>query len=194
MTADLIAGWDAATCPDPLPRDGIGVACEVYIGGSSAFHVWTDREINRVRHMPKLPVWVPTPGSDNPRQAALACVARLHELGVPASRTGKRVRVLCDLETGQEPDAPWLDTFALNIWARGYSTSPYMSLSLWDRSAYTAKEGVVIAEYPANGEPNLALFDDKRIVGHQYAAEVHTAGGNVDLDLFRPDFVEHFWM
>jgi hypothetical protein len=180
-------GFDAAECPDPVPQEinGMRVAwCEVYIGGSSAFRTWTDAEIARVAHLPKLPVWVPTPGSDNPRQAAGACLTALRAHGVPAFASPYRA-VMVDLETGIEPDPGWLGLFRDRILAGGYDTMPYGSTAwIFGYPKYT---GYIVADY--TGKP--VLYPHPGVAGTQYAAEVPVPGGTVDLDVLDTLFLPH---
>ncbi len=44
-------GWDAAFCPDPPPAEAGGHRMSYggfYLGGSGAYHVWTDQERRRL--------------------------------------------------------------------------------------------------------------------------------------------------
>ena len=190
MSDVQVLGVDAAFCPDPFPATLGGQPvrwCEVYIGGTSAFHVWTEAERDRVDHLPKLPVWVPTPGLDNPGQSAQACLAELRAAGVPAHAKPYRA-VMVDLETGTaDPsrglaDPAWLAAFRLRILAAGYDTMPYASMSVvFKYPAYTGRIGACWDGTPAftcNGEQLAGT-----IVGKQYLAEVAVPGGFVDVDV-----------
>jgi hypothetical protein len=180
-------GFDAAFCPDPVPASIGGEVvrwCEVYIGGSSAFHVWDEAERDRVDHLPKLPVWVPTPGLDNPGQSAAACLARLRALGVPPQARPYRA-VLVDLETGtaaNRADPAWLAAFRGRILAGGYDTMVYASMSVvFGYPAYTGRLGACwdgAQAFTCNGEHLPGS-----VVGKQYVAEAHVPGGFVDLDV-----------
>jgi len=189
---DLVAAWDAALCPDPLPDDSIGVACMPYIGGSSAFRVWTGTELARVAHMPKLPIWVPTPGVDNARQAGKACLARLRALGIPATTAaGGKQWVLADLETGTEPDPSWLTVFVKPIFAAGYEIPRYgspLGSQIFKYSAGTA--GFLVADYDGVAK----LYPHPRVIGKQFATEVKVPGGTVDLDVLAPSVLSHLWV
>src|SRR5215470_12120305 len=81
---ECLAMFDAAHCPDPVPT-GYDVAA-VYAGGSSATHAWSQAELDRVAHLLRLPVWVPTPGHENPEHVAGEFVVWLREHGVPNSQ------------------------------------------------------------------------------------------------------------
>src|SRR5258708_8027882 len=103
---DTAEMFDAAFCPAPVPAGF--PACMVYAGGSSASHPWTARELALVAHLPRLPVWVPTPGTDNPRQAGLTFVAWLAANKVPAvAPKGEHTPGMWDLETGRVPYPRW---------------------------------------------------------------------------------------
>jgi len=191
MTLITAPGWDAAPVPDPAPDQDDGYTwCEVYIGGTSAFHVWTQTEINRVDDLPKLPVWVPKPGFDNPRQSALGCVAALKARGVPAYATPWRA-VLIDLETGKEPDQPWLAAFQAVTVQYGYGIWPYGSTA-WI-FGYQDYSGLLVAHY--DGSPDLEAFrvahPGRHIVGKQYKAGVSVPGGTVDLDVLDAAALPH---
>jgi hypothetical protein len=193
-----VLGFDAALCPDPVPVTIGGVQvrwCGVYIGGSSAFHVWEPAERERVDHLPKLPIWVPTPGLDNPGQSARACLAALRAAGVPPGQRPYRA-VLVDLETGSadpstgSADPGWLAAFRARILAGGYDTMPYASASVVFR--YPAYTGRLMAcwdqstAFRCNGESLPGS-----IAGKQYAAEVPVPGGHVDLDMLELGMLAH---
>lgn len=193
-----VLGFDAAFCPDPVPATigGVNVRwCEVYLGGTSALHVWSAAERDRVDHLPKLPVWVPTPGVDNPGQSAAGCLAALRSAGVPAHATPYRA-VMVDLETGTaDPsrglaDPSWLAAFRARILAGGYDTMPYASMSVVFRyPAYTGRVGACwdgSQTFTCNGEQLAGT-----IVCKQYAAEVHVPGGFVDLDALQISSLPH---
>lgn len=198
LSPGLTLGFDAARCPDPVPVTVGGQQvrwCEVYIGGSSAFHVWDAAERARVDHLPKLPVWVPTPGLDNPGQSARGCLDALRALGVPPYAKPYRA-VMVDLETGSaDParglaDPGWLAAFRARILAAGYDTMPYASANVIFR--YPAYTGRVMAcwdgstAFECNGERLAGT-----IVAKQYVAEVHVPGGFVDLDVMTSAILPH---
>lgn len=179
--------FDAAYCPDPVPEDYAG--CLVYIGGSSADHIWTDTELARVKAYRRLCTWVPTPGSDNPRQVARQAVRRLHELGVPRGYDGygRHPAVLWDMETGQEPDPRWLNIAADYVWQAGYANLVYGSLDTI--YGQPTRSGYVVAHYDGNPE----LPDHPGVIAKQYAADVHTPGGPIDQSAFLTTAFGHFW-
>lgn len=186
--ADVL-GFDGAFCPDPVPADIGGVPvgwCEFYMGGSSAFRPdgWDDAEMERVEHLPKLPVWVPTPGRENPRQSALGCVDALRRYGVPAHAAPYRA-VLWDLETGTEPDAPWLATARAYLLAAGYDSLVYGSAS-WI-FGYPPYSGYLVAD--PTGRPHMYVHPG--VAGTQYEWGVNVTGGQVDLDLLDDALLPH---
>src|SRR5260370_10121834 len=123
MIMGLATGWDAAFCPDPLPGAGFQFA-GAYLGGSSALRVWPDDELARVAHMLVLPIWVPTPFLDNPRQTAIQAAHRLAQVGVPHHARPFRAMML-DLETITNP--AWVNAFAGRLASLGFDTIPYGS-------------------------------------------------------------------
>jgi hypothetical protein len=194
----LSHGFDAAFCPNPVPLEIGGQPigwCEVYIGGSSAErrNGWSAAELVRVEHMAKLPVWVPTAGVDNPNQAGSACVSALRAFRVPAFATPWRW-VLVDLETGaaaNQADPAWLAPFRARLEAAGYDTVTYASMSrVCGYPAYSGRLGACW-----DGVPDLATCAGEHVpcslVGKQYAAEVHTPGGPVDLDVIADIYLPH---
>ena len=187
-------GWDAAFCPDPAPDQDDGyIWCEVYIGGSSATrrNGWDDpTEINRVADLPKLPVWVPTPGFDNPRQSALDCLAALRRYGVPAWARPWRA-VMWDMETGILPDPAWFKVAHSVMVAAGYGTVSYGSTAwVFGEPNYM---GMIVAQ--PDGDPSLELLRlahrESLIVGKQYRWGVRVPGGVVDQDVLAASFLPH---
>ena len=189
----LANGFDAAFCPDPAPDQDEGYQwCEVYLGGSSATRRagWDPTELARVADLAQLPVWVPTPGVDNPRQAALSCLAALRAHGVPAHATPWRA-VLWDLETGTEPDPAWFMVAHGVMVAAGYGTISYGSTSwVFGEPNYM---GMIVARY--DGDPTLdklrLAHPGALIVGKQYRADVAVTGGVVDLDVLEAGMLPH---
>lgn len=179
--------WDRATCPDPLP-DGYA-ACMPYIGGSSASHVWDATELARVEHLPRLPIWVPTPGQENPRQVAMQAVHRLHQLGVPAvaDSCGRRPALLWDMETGRDTDAPWLNIAADYLHAHGYLNLVYASLDVI--TLLPSRSGRILAR--PDGINRLTGLPDE--VGKQYRWGVPTPGGTIDATVLRETALQMFW-
>jgi hypothetical protein len=186
-------GWDAAFCPDPAPDQDDGYSwCEVYIGGSSATRRtgWNVTERARVADLPKLPVWVPTPGRDNPRQSALDCLYALRIFGVPAWATPWRA-VMWDMETGTLPDPAWFKVAHGVMMAAGYGTVSYGSQGwAFGEPNYL---GMIIAD--PDGTPDFrplrAAHPDALIVGKQYKWQVDTPGGVIDQDALDPAFMPH---
>lgn len=185
---DTVLMFDASHCPSPVPQGY--AACMGYAGGSSAAHEWTPDEWARVAHLPRLPVWVPTPGRDNPRQAALAFARRLTELGVPRAdqQGGRHVRCLWDMETGTEPDPGWLDIAADVLHARGYFSLSYGSTS-W-AFGQTRRAGY----FPADPTGVPHLYDHDNVVGTQFRWGVLTDGGIIDESLITTDLLPNLWM
>jgi hypothetical protein len=187
----LVYGWDAAFCPDPVPTEinnqHIAYAGG-YLGGSSAYRTWTLGEWQRASETlgRVLPIWVPTPGSDNPRQAALAAAAALRAAGVPAYATPWRA-LMWDLETGTEPSPSWLTTAANTLAASGYDSLIYGSPGGSDVLSYPRRSGYVVADY--NGVPTL--YSAPGVVATQYAANVTVPGGQVDLDVMEESMLAH---
>lgn len=179
--------WDRSHCPDPLP-DGYG-ACGVYIGGSSASHAWTDAELARVAHLPRLPIWVPTPGLENPRQVAMQALRRLRDLNVPpvTGVCGQRQVLVWDMETGRDTDAGWLDIAANYLHAHGYLNWVYASLSVITLLPSRAGRWLALPD----GLNRLTGLGDE--VGKQYRWAVATPGGTIDASVFRETSLAHFW-
>lgn len=191
MTAEslgLVPGFDAAFCPDPVP---LGYQwCEVYAGGSSATRQngWTDAELARVAHLPRLVVWVPTPGFDNPRQSALGFLNWLWAHGVPDTNAeGEHTRVMWDLETGREPDAGWLNTAANVLSAHGDWNVLYGSTS-W-LFGYPVRSGYCVAD--PTGFPHM--YPHPGVVLTQWNWGKRVPGGVIDEDLATADLVSKMW-
>lgn len=188
----FVQGFDAAFCPDPVPDvvDGAPVAwCEFYMGGSSALRRdgWDAAEMDRVEHLPKLPVWVPTPGVDNPRQSAIGCVQALRRYGVPAYARPYKA-VMWDLETGTEPDAAWLAIARGYLLGAGYDSLVYGSPS-WV-FGYPSYSGYVVAD--PTGRPHMYVHPG--VAGTQYQFAVDVTGGQVDLDLLDETMMPHLYL
>lgn len=184
----VLQGFDARLCPDPVP-DGMAFVMP-YIGGSSASHVWTGAELARVAHLPRLPIWVPTPGTDNPRQAALGAVSVMRSLGIPPGPRlcHEQCALLWDMETGTEPDPRWYNTAADVLWSHGYANvgyaSPDVAAHLPIRSGLiVARPGTPPAVGPMAGE-----------IGTQYRWGERTPGGTIDLDVLRESALRLLWL
>ncbi len=189
----VIKAFDAENCPNPVPA-GFG-ACMVYAGGSSAAHAWTEQELALVAHLPRLPVWVPTPGVDDPLQAAAGFAAWLKAHQVPAlNRAGEHTRVMWDLETGREPDPQWLNRAADHLGQlAGVWNLVYGSVSTLFGQPQRA--GYVVADFPqppAAGQ--LHLYQRPGVVATQYSAEVPVPGGVIDEDVFTAELARQIWL
>lgn len=180
--------FDAETCPDPIPPGYVG--CMVYAGGSSAAHAWEQAELDRVAHMPRLPVWVPTPGRDDPAAAAAELLAWLKGHGVePVNpRNGQRVHVMWDMETGKEPDAAWLDQAASHVAAGGYWNWVYGSISTL--FGQPARDGYVVA----NPTGQIHMYLHPQAVATQFQFEVAVSGGTIDRSAFTRAALGSFWL
>jgi hypothetical protein len=181
MIMGHVRGWDAAFCPDPLPDAGFEFA-EAYIGGSSAFRTWPDAELARVAHMPVLPIWVPTPFLDNPRQTAMQAARRMEQVGVPHHARPFRAMML-DLETVIAP--AWVRAFADRFASLGYDTIVYGSIS--DLFLNPRRTGYAAAD--PTGPPHM--FPHPGVIITQYQFDVQFAGGVVDLDLAEDWLLHH---
>jgi hypothetical protein len=187
----LAYGWDASSCPSPPPTEIGGKRMSYggfYLGGSSAFRVWTDQER---RHLAAsglkcMPIWVPTPGSENPRQVALAAVSAMGAVGIPHHATPWRV-LMWDFETGVEPDPPWLNIAADTMASRGYGSLVYGSPGGSGLFSYAARSGYMVADY----DGVAALYPHPNVVGKQYQANVTVPGGEVDLDVIDSSLLDH---
>jgi hypothetical protein len=189
-----VYGWDAAFCPDPPPTD-LGDADQLefaygafYLGGSSAFHTWTDLERRRLAAsgLRCMPIWVPTPGHENPRQVALGAAVALKAAGVPPFARPFRA-LMWDLETGVEPDPSWLTVAANTLASRGYNSLVYGSVDGSGLFSYPSRSGYMVAHF--DGIPEL--FPHPGVVGKQYAAGVAVAGGEVDLNVVSSSLLAH---
>jgi len=179
-----VNGWDAAYCPDPIP-EGYTYA-KVYIGGSSAYRVWTAAERARVSSMRVMPIWVPTPGTDNPRQVAIQAADVLKSIGVPAFERPFRA-LMWDLETGREPDPGWLTTAANTMASLGYDNLIYGSVDGSGLFSYPQRLGYVVPD--PTGEPHM--YNHAGVVETQYAQNVSVPGGQVDLDMLDDSILPH---
>jgi len=176
---DAREGWDAEFCPGPLPSGGW---CMVYAGGSSASRAWDEAELARVAHVPRLPVWVPTPGSDDPAAAAAEFGGWLRGYKVPAG-----AHVMWDMETGKEPDPKWCAAAADAIRKEGWLNLVYGSVSVV--FGQPARDGYVVA----NPTGQLHMYGAANVRATQYAFNVAVAGGHVDLDVMAADLVRQLW-
>lgn len=185
---DTITMYDAAFLPLPVPTGAD--AWMVYAGGSSATRRdgWRPGELTAVEHLPRLPVWVPTPGLDNPRQAGLAFVAWLTQHNVPATnKAGEHTLVMWDLETGREPYPRWVNTACDVLKAHGYYNLIYGSISTL--FGQPARSGYFVAD--PTGQPHL--YAHEQVVGTQYQWGVKVPGGVVDKSLFVRSLADQLW-
>ena len=192
-------GWDAAFCPDPPPTVINGVRqsyAGFYIGGSSAFHVWTGDERLRLDEAGEqsgllvMPIWVPTPGSDNPRQVALQAAEALRSAGYPAYARPWYRPLMWDLETGLEPDPGWMSVAAGTLHRYGYDSLLYGSVDgsrIFSEPLGPGFGGYIVAHF--DGVP--ALYPHAGVVGKQYAAGVPVPGGQVDLNVVERSLLAH---
>lgn len=190
-TPALVNGWDAAFCPDPVPTQINGRQMAFggfYLGGSSAFHVWSDQDRRRLTasRLRALPIWVPTPGSDNPRQVAIAAATAMGAVGIPNHATPWRV-LMWDFETGVEPDPPWLNVAANTLASRGYGSLVYGSPDSSGLFSYAPRTGYLVAFY--DGE--ATLYPHASVIGKQYQQNVVVPGGEVDLDVMEATMLPH---
>lgn len=175
-SSELILGFDAMRCPSRIPT-GARFAMP-YVFGSSAAHIWTMNELNRVAHMPVLPICVPTPGLDNPRQAAIGLATVLERLGYPRNTTGdgKFYRVLWDLETGKEPDPGWVNVACDYLLSAGWFSEIYGSPS-WE-FGQPHRAGYFVAD--PTGKPHL--YPAPGVNGTQYMWNANEGFGTFDRD------------
>lgn len=185
---DVVAAFDARTCPDPVPPGY--AACMAYAGGSSASHAWDDAELGRVAHLPVLPTWVPTPGHEDPLEVANQFLTWLGDHQVPPvnESTGEHVHVLWDMETGQEPDAAWLTKAADRLSAHGYFNLVYGSTSTL--FSQPARDGYIVAQ--PSGVPHLTLRP--RVRGTQYEWNVDVPGGVIDRNVWDRQLLRGLWL
>lgn len=189
--AALVNGWDAAFCPDPAPTviNGRRMAyAGFYLGGSSAFRTWPDDERRRISaaRLLAMPIWVPTPGSDNPRQVALQAIAALKAAGIPPHATPFRA-MMWDLETGTEPASQWLTIAANTLAFYGYDNLVYGSPDGSQIFSEPPRLGYIVAFY--DGRPSL--YPHPGAVGKQYQANVSVPGGQVDLNVLERSILAH---
>lgn len=189
--------WDAAYCPDVIPSGFNG--CLVYAGGSSYSGVtsgirpdgWDASDLARLPEgYHKLITWVPTPGRDNPREAARMFLSWLVRHNVPTHKEngGRYIRLLWDLETGVEPDPHFLNVAAGYMFSAGYFNLSYGSPD-W-AFGQPQRAGYITAN--PTGNPHIMAHDGE--VGTQYAWNVLTpAGYRVDLDMVDEGLLPVLW-
>jgi hypothetical protein len=172
---EFLSGFDAAYCPNPVPTPAEYEVVSFYIGGSSAYHVWTAGERALIKGRITLPIWVPSPNFDNPTQAAKGVAATMHALGIPSGATPYRA-VMWDMETSENSE--WMTLAADKLASLGYDSLVYGS----EGSVFElpARSGYIVAN--PTGEPHM--FDYPGVVGTQYAWGVQVTGGQVDADLY----------
>lgn len=182
-----VEAFDAEMCPTDVPA-GVEVAF-VYIGGSSAASIWDQHERQRVQHLHKAPIWVPTPGREDPRKVAFQAAAQMAALGIP--RAGEAPEVAChlfwDLETGKEPDPEWYRVAADRLRQNGYHSIAYGSLGyLFD---YEQRAGY----WPANPTGVAHLTEHPGVVAEQYAWNVRVPGGLINRDVVARQLLPGLW-
>lgn len=189
--------WDSAYCPPVIPAGFDG--CMVYAGGSSYSGVasgirpdgWTAEDLSRLPEgYAKLVVWVPTPGRDNPRQAARMFLDWLQRHRVPTAREneGRHIRLLWDLETGVEPDPHFLNVSAGYMLSAGYFNLSYGSDS-W-AFGQPQRAGYIVAE--PTGEPHMNQHPG--VIGDQYAWNVAVpGGGRIDITMVDRGLLNVLW-
>lgn len=159
-------GWDSAFIPQVLPAGYAGV----YVGGSNAFRIAPDAELRRVAAGLVLPIWVPSPWIDNPRQVAFQVAARLEQLGIPRYARPYRA-VMIDLETWADPT--WLEAFAARFISQGYDTIPYGSPS----SIFSQPHRLGYAVASPTGNPHM--YQHPNVIITQYAWDLRAADGTL---------------
>ncbi len=171
--------WDAAFIPDVLPP-GFDAAA-FYLGGSSAFHTWSRDDVSKLKHLKRLPIWVPTLATDHPRTTAYQVRDACYVLGIPPSRN----RVMIDVEA--RFDAQWVDAYANHLYPFGYETVVYGSIDTLFLNP--ERKGYFVAD-PTGLEH---LYNHEGVVGTQYAINVEVTGGTVDLDVITDELFDHLW-
>lgn len=178
----FLTGFDSAFCPVPVPGEQEFEVVSFYIGGSSAFHVWDAQERALIKGRVTLPIWVPTPGLDNPTQVAQGIAHTMRSLGIPSGATPYRA-VMWDMETST--DAEWLTLACNRLASLGYDSYIYGSassvLQLPQRSGYIV----------ADPTGHVHLYDHAGVVGTQYAWDVQVTGGQVDADVYLTSIRPH---
>lgn len=182
-----VEAFDAEACPDPVPAD-VEVA-QPYIFGSSAAAIWDVHELARVRHLHKLPICVPTPGTDDPRKVASQLANRMVTLGMPRGGYGDGglVSIMWDLETGREPDNPWLKVAADRLHAHGFGSYCYGSEDVIYH--YDQRRGYIVAN--PTGERHLVQHEGA--TGTQYAWGVIVPGGRINRSALARDMLRDMW-
>lgn len=106
--------------------DGFDV-CAVYIGGESAYHVWTDAEVAATGDKPKLPIYVPAPNS-TAAEARYTDIYRIVDkiihYDIPAGQV-----FAFDLETSKA-DFSYMQEMAQCLQNLGFGTLVYASKSV----------------------------------------------------------------
>jgi len=183
-----VQSFDAEHCPDPAPTGYEGAL--VYAGGSSAAHAWTDKEIARAAAVVKwlLPVWVPTPGTDDPVKVGKEFVAWLTAHKVPTSTVAEHpVHLVWDLETGKEPDAAWADQACRVTTNAGWYNLIYGSLNVIFHQP--VRDGYFVAN--PTGQPHM--YDHRDVKATQYAFDVKVPGGVIDQSLVSVELANQMW-
>ena len=133
-----------------------------------------------------MPIWVPTPGHENPRQVALQAAAALKAAGIPPHATPFRA-LMWDLETGIEPASQWLTVAANTLASYGYDNLVYGSPDGSQIFSEPARLGYIVAFYDGRPSP----YPHPGAVGKQYQANVSVPGGQVDLNVLESSIMAH---
>lgn len=186
---EVLPGFDGAFCPDPVPAGFKW--CMVYAGGTSAERKtgWDPAELARVAHLPRLVVWVPTPGSDDPVQVVANLVHWLDEQKVPKVNVhGFPFHVMWDMETGKEPDPEWLDVAANHFHAQGGRSVVYGSISTL--FGQPPRDGYVVAN-PTN---TSHMYSAVNVKATQYQFNVSVPGGKIDKSNMAVELYRQLWL
>lgn len=176
--------FDAAFPPDE-PVAGCAAAAG-YLGGDTP-HVWTGAEWNAATargRLRMLPIWVSAGILVNPRAQARDAAAAAVALGWQPHHQVRRVIGL-DMET--EIDPQFVAAFGGTLHELGFGCWPYGSESTIFGNP--AIDGYWVAAYPGPGP--VVTFPGEHVVAHQYAADVHTLGGLVDMSVITKAALEH---
>jgi hypothetical protein len=139
-----------------------------YIGGASAYRVWTRADWAPFHGIRQFPIWVPdVSGSSTAAEAGRAAVATANGLGWKSSG-GSRV-IVCDLETTE--DASWYKAFAAAVNNGGYYCVAYGSASTVTANGAS---NVMVAQYDGVADVPAGT------VGKQYQANVSYGSTQVD--------------
>jgi hypothetical protein len=91
-----------------------------------------------------------------------------------------------DLETGVEPDPPWLNIAADTLASRGYGSLVYGSPGN-GLFSYAPRSGYMVASF----DGKASMYQHPNVAGKQYEANVAVPGGEVDLDVVAAEILTH---